>query len=61
MKKIIHILIIIFAVILSPFQKVVSMQSDNYKIEKDSINFGGMDDGQSTNYKLSDTMGEVGE
>ena len=36
------------------------MQSDNYKIEKDSINFGGMDDGQSTNYKLSDTMGEIG-
>jgi len=36
------------------------MASDNYKIEKDSINFGGTDDGQSDTYKLSDTMGEVG-
>ena len=45
---------------LFPFQKVVSMQSANYKIEKDSINFGGIDDGQSTNYKLKDTVGEIG-
>ena len=36
------------------------MASDNYKIEKDSINFGGMDDGQSANYNLKDTMGEIG-
>jgi len=59
MKKIIYILII-FAVTFSPLQKVVSMQSANYKIEKDSINFGGTDDGQSANYNLQDTMGEIG-
>ena len=60
MKKVIYILIIIFTVILSPLQKVVSMQSTNYKIEKDSINFGGTDDGQSASYKLKDTLGEIG-
>ncbi|MDF1498502.1 MAG: hypothetical protein P1P85_04090 [Patescibacteria group bacterium] len=46
--------------LIFPFGKVISMQSTNYKIEKDSINFGGTDDGQSTNYNLDDTMGEVG-
>ena len=60
MKKVIYILIIIFTVILSPLQKVVIMQSTNYKIEKDSINFGGTDDGQSASYKLKDTLGEIG-
>ncbi len=45
---------------LFPFREVASMQSDNYKIEKDSINFGGTDDGQSASYNLKDTMGEVG-
>ena len=60
MKKTIYILIIIFITVLSPFKKVISMQSNNYKIEKDSINFGGTDNGQSDSYKLSDTMGEIG-
>ena len=59
MKKIKSI-VIIFLVILFPFQEVISMQSINYKIEKDSINFGGTDDGQSASYKLEDTMGEIG-
>ena len=59
MKKIIYIAII-FIVIFSPFQKTASMQSANYKIEKDSINFGGTDGGQSANYNLDDTMGEIG-
>ncbi len=36
------------------------MQSANYKIEKDSINFGGIDGGRSDSYLLNDTMGEVG-
>jgi len=60
MKKTIYILTIIFIVTLSPFQEIVGMQSNNYKIEKDSINFGGIDEGQSATYKLKDTMGEIG-
>ena len=59
MKKI-KFLIIISLVIIFPFQIVMGMQSANYKIEKDSINFGGTDGGQSANYNLDDTMGEVG-
>lgn len=34
------------------------MQSDNYKIQSDSINIGGIL-ATSTNYKLEDTVGEV--
>ncbi|MFA6096181.1 MAG: hypothetical protein WC788_00970 [Candidatus Paceibacterota bacterium] len=36
------------------------MESANYKIEKDSVNIGGVDSGQSANYNLKDTAGEVG-
>ena len=36
------------------------MQSANYKIEKDSINFGGTDGSSSDSYLLNDTMGEIG-
>lgn len=36
------------------------MQSSNYKIDQDSINFGGTEDSGSAGYKMSDTMGEVG-
>ena len=60
MKKAIYVLIIMFIVALFSFQKAVGMQSANYKIEKDSINFSGTDDGQSASYKLKDTMGEIG-
>ena len=64
MKKTIYILIIIFLFSGMAFcekeEVFASMQSANYKIEKDSINFGGTDDGQSATYKLKDTMGEVG-
>jgi len=60
MKKYVHILMVMFLAIILPFQIAVSMQSANYKIEKDSINFGGTDDGQSASYELKDTMGEVG-
>ncbi|MFM2374241.1 MAG: hypothetical protein RLZZ234_236 [Candidatus Parcubacteria bacterium] len=35
------------------------MQSDNYKIESDSVNFGGARSTSST-YTLEDTLGEVG-
>ncbi|MFA7171519.1 MAG: LamG domain-containing protein, partial [Candidatus Paceibacterota bacterium] len=36
------------------------MQSTNYIIDKDSINFGGSEESESESYKLSDTMGEIG-
>lgn len=35
------------------------MQSSTYKIQSDSLNFGGVDS-TSSSYKLSDTLGEVG-
>lgn len=59
MKKI-KFLIIISLLMIFPFQMVESMQSVNYQIEKDSINFSGIDDSQSANYNLFDTMGEIG-
>lgn len=37
-----------------------AMQSTNYKIERDSINTGGIEDATSTSYNLRDTLGEVG-
>lgn len=37
-----------------------TMQSATYKIISDSINVGGDDTSSSTNYKLGDTLGEVG-
>ena len=36
------------------------MSSDNYRLEKDSINIGGTENGSSENYKLRDTLGEIG-
>jgi len=33
--------------------------SSNYRLEKDSINFGGLDEASSTNYKASTTLGEI--
>ncbi|MDD3006931.1 MAG: LamG domain-containing protein [Candidatus Pacebacteria bacterium] len=36
------------------------MQSTNYIIDKDSVNFGGSEESTSASYKLSDTMGEIG-
>jgi len=40
--------------------KTYAMDSENYKIPKDSINIGGTEDGSSENYDLKDTIGEVG-
>jgi len=51
---------LIGAFVLAPFSNINSMQSLNYIIDKDSINFGGSDNSESESYKLSDTMGEIG-
>jgi hypothetical protein len=36
-----------------------NMNSSNYSIADDSVNFGGTENSTSTSYSLSDTMGEV--
>lgn len=46
---------LVFFVPLSTY----SMESANYIIDQDSINFGGTEDSSSASYRLSDTMGEV--
>jgi hypothetical protein len=38
----------------------LGMESASYKIEKDSLNLGGTDDGASASYNLKDTAGETG-
>src|SRR5665647_1609938 len=48
------------SLVLFPFARTEGMQSNNYIIEKDSINFSGTDESESASYKLSDTAGEVG-
>lgn len=48
------------SLVLFPFARTEGMQSSNYIIEKDSINFSGTDESESASYKLSDTAGEVG-
>jgi len=51
---------LICALTLFPSAHIDSMQSSNYAIDQDSINFGGTEDSSSASYRLSDTMGEVG-
>lgn len=50
----------LFILILSTSASAYVMNSNNYSIEKDSINVGGLDIGESSNYNLKDTMGELG-
>lgn len=45
--------------VLAPFSSIESMESENYVIEKDSINFAGTDGSESENYILSDSVGEI--
>lgn len=49
-----------FISILWPIFVFATMSSTNYKIEKDSINSGGIDQQSSTNYNLQETIGEIG-
>ena len=53
------VILFISAVFIFSTGRVLAMSSENYQIEKDSINFGGTDDGASANYNLDDTMGEI--
>lgn len=51
-------IIFIFCLILFPVVVFSEMSSTNYKIQTDSINFGGSDYGASTNYQMRETFGE---
>lgn len=59
MKKYFVIIVAIFLVIF-PLAITSAMESANYKIDKDALNIGGTEDGQSANYILDDTLGETG-
>lgn len=55
----IKILLVSISLILASVSGVYAeMSSTNYKIQTDSINFGGSDYGASTNYKIQETLGE---
>lgn len=53
-------ILILLVFCFAPLFQAWGMQSSNYRIDQDSINFGGTDDSSSANYRLSDTMGEIG-
>lgn len=57
-KRITIFILLVFCFV--PIFRTWGMQSSNYRIDEDSINFGGTEESSSANYKLSDTMGEVG-
>lgn len=46
-------------IIIPSFAFSAAMQSSNYQIESDSVNVGGTENSISTNYRLSDTVGEM--
>jgi len=64
MKKIFTICLIasfyIVLNILVPQSVLAYMDSTNFKLWFDSMNIGGEETSSSTNYKLQDTMGEIG-
>ncbi len=45
---------------LAPSNTLALMNSENYINWMDSLNFGGEETSSSTNYKLQDTLGEIG-
>ena len=58
-----NVLLILFVLaVLIPLYKVFAeaMQSGSYKIQSDTVNVGGKDSTSSTNYKMGDTLGELG-
>ncbi len=54
------ILLILFCITIGAYAFFVSaMTSQNYKIQSDSVNAGGVSEG-SANYKMEETLGETG-
>lgn len=52
--------IIIFLGAGTGIARAYVMSSENFRLERDSINIGGNEEGASDNYRLSDTIGEIG-
>lgn len=50
---------IIIPVFFSFGARAFVMSSANYKMEQDSVNFGGTENAASENYRLRDTLGEI--
>lgn len=61
-KKLFSVFVILILFAMMNFYHIAyaEMYSSNYKIMNESINFGGTEFGKSTNYNVSDSMGEVG-
>lgn len=57
-KKNFFIIIVFILFIFSGSTAFSEMSSTNYKIQTDSINFGGSDYGASANYQMRETFGE---
>lgn len=60
MKNLILIALMLMFSTMSYSALAYVMESSNYRIQQDSINFGGTEDAGSANYKIRDTLGEVG-
>jgi hypothetical protein len=59
-KLIAQLFIGIFVLFLIPQLVLAYMSSENYTIWLDSLNYGGEETSSSANYKLRDTLGEIG-
>ena len=61
-KKPLSIFVILILFVMLNFYHIAyaEMNSSNYRIMNESINFGGTEFGKSTNYNVSDSMGGVG-
>ena len=60
--KVITITLVFVSVfaLMRPFAVLALMSSENYINWFDSLNFGGEETSSSTNYRLQDTLGEIG-
>lgn len=61
-RKQIIVILVLFSVIcylLSDSVQAYVMSSQNYRVQSDSINIGGLDEQSSANYKMKDTIGEI--
>lgn len=59
-KLILSLLFTSFLILLPISNTRADMSSANYSIKKDSINIGGTENSTSTNYGISDSVGEAG-
>ncbi len=55
-----YFIIFVIVVLFIPVPAFAAMSSTTYRIDADSLNFGGTDTGASTSYRVLDTAGEAG-